>query len=388
MANQFNTTTHHTQTTSDNTPNHSQAIDEAVQAIARNAQAPLDMARQCVMGALDYNTQTTSDNTPSNDEYLGQVSFTGDEWQSLINALDSYKDGLTDLTEVMPANDQTATTAHPVTGEPVSREAIDNELECFEVLYVRTDDHTQIQCHEINLLVGSGIDNDFGQIDIDEMEVYQIGFTMNEILVNAIKIASDTARNELNTLQATWTGAKDKATKKAMKHLTGELTHLASINNKLANAIYDIRLDLAQSQADTGNHIAVLLPHEAVTLWRDEWFIYFNAYQQDSKPAPELDSNTLAYIQRLESENQQLKDRLKRQRINHSDSITTSICHLEYIKANLQALESVTFDNNPNFEDSQEYLLFASLNYLIGSYTKDRQSEQDQLGQGGNHASL
>ena len=167
MANQFNTTTHNTQTTS-NAPNQSQAIDEAVQAIARNAQVPLDMARQCVMGALDYNTQTTSDNTPT----------------------------------------------------------------------------------------------------------------------------------------------------------------------------------------------------------------------------PELDSNTLAYIQRLESENQQLKDRLKRQRINHSDSITTSICHLEYIKANLQALESVTFDNNPNFEDSQEYLLFASLNYLIGSYIKDRQSEQNQLGQGGNHASL
>ena len=36
-----------------------------MQAIARNAQAPLDMARQCVMGALDYNTQTTSDNTPT-----------------------------------------------------------------------------------------------------------------------------------------------------------------------------------------------------------------------------------------------------------------------------------------------------------------------------------
>ena len=173
-----------------------------------------------------------------------------------------------------------------------------------------------------------------------------------------------------------------------MKRFKNDLNRLASINNKLANAIYDIRLDLAQSQADTGNHIVVLLPHEAVTLWRDEWFIYFNAYQQPTKPAPELDSNTLAYIQRLESENQQLKDRLKRQRINHSDSITTSICHLEYIKANLQALESVTFDNNPNFEDSQEYLLFASLNYLIGSYIKDRQSEQNQLGQGGNHASL
>lgn len=101
----------------------------------------------------------------------------------------------------------------------------------------------------------------------------------------------------------------------------------------------------------------------------------------DNTPAPELDSNKQAYIRQLES-------RLISQRINHSDSITTSICHLESIKANLKALESVTFDNNPNFEDSQEYLLFASLNYLIDSYIKDRLSEQDQLGQGGNHASI
>lgn len=108
----------------------------------------------------------------------------------------------------------------------------------------------------------------------------------------------------------------------------------------------------------------------------------------DNTPAPELDSNTLAYIQRLESENQQLKHQLQRQRIAHSDSITTSICHLEYVNANLKALESVTFDNNPNFENSQEYLLFASLNYLIASYIKDRLSEQNQLGQGGNHASI
>ena len=331
-------------------------------------------------------TQTTSDNTPTSAEFLGQAIFTGDEWQTLINALDNYESQISDLAEVMPADDQTATTAHPVTGEPVSREAIANELECFAVLNDIIHDQTLSNCRALNLT--ASVYNDFGHIDDDQLEAVNIGFTVNKILVSAIFYACNQVKDELNGLQSTWQGAKDKATKKAIKHLNNALARLASINNKLANAIYDIRLDLAQSQADTGNHIVVLLPHEAVTLWRDEWFIYFNAYQQPTKPAPELDSNTLAYIQRLESENQQLKDRLKRQRINHSDSITTSICHLEYIKANLQALESVTFDNNPNFEDSQEYLLFASLNYLIGSYIKDRQSEQNQLGQGGNHASL
>ena len=331
----------------------------------------------------------------------------------------------------MPADDQTATTAHPVTGEPVSREAIANELECFAVLNDIIHDQTLSNCRALNLT--ASVYNDFGHIDDDQLEAVNIGFIVNKILINATYYACNQVKDELNGLQSTWQGAKDKATKKAIKHLNNALARLASINNKLANAIYDIRLDLAQSQADTGNHIVVLLPHEAVTLWRDEWFIYFNAYKQasnapnqsqaideavqaiarnaqapldmarqcvmgaldyntqttsDNTPTPELDSNTLAYIQRLESESQQLKDRLKRQRINHSDSITTSICHLEYIKANLQALESVTFDNNPNFEDSQEYLLFASLNYLIGSYIKDRLSEQNQLGQGGNHASL
>ena len=102
----------------------------------------------------------------------------------------------------------------------------------------------------------------------------------------------------------------------------------------------------------------------------------------DNTPAPKLDSNTQAYIQQLEHQNQQLKHQLQRQRTAHSDSITTSICHLEYINANLKALESVTFDNNPNFENSQEYLLFASLNYLIDSYIKDRLSEQNQLDTG------
>ena len=414
-----------------NAPNQSQAIDEAVKAIARNAQAPLDMARQCVIGALDYNTQTTSDNTPTSAEFLGQAIFTGDEWQTLINALDNYESQISDLAEVMPADDQTATTAHPVTGEPVSREAIANELECFAVLNDIIHDQTLSNCRALNLT--ASVYNDFGHIDDDQLEAVDIGFTVNKILVNAIFYACYQAKTDSDLLYSTKTSAKDKATKKAIKHLNNALARLASINNKLANAIYDIRLDLAQSQADTGNHIVVLLPHEAVTLWRDEWFIYFNAYKQasnapnqsqaideavkaiarnaqapldmarqcvigaldyntqttsDNTPTPELDSNTLAYIQRLESESQQLKDRLKRQRINHSDSITTSICHLEYIKANLQALESVTFDNNPNFEDSQEYLLFASLNYLIGSYIKDRLSEQNQLGQGGNHASL
>ena len=333
-----------------------------------------------------HNTQTTSDNTPTSAEFLGQAIFTGDEWQTLINALDNYESQISDLAEVMPTDDQTATTAHPVTGEPVSREAIANELECFGVLNDIIHDQTLSNCRALNLT--ASVYNDFGHIDDDQLEAVDIGFTVNKILVNAIFYACYQVKDELNGLQSTWQGAKDKATKKAMKRFKNDLNRLASINNKLANAIYDIRLDLAQSQADTGNHIVVLLPHEAVTLWRDEWFIYFNAYQKDSKPAPELDSNTLAYIQRLESENQQLKDRLKRQRINHSDSITTSICHLEYIKANLQALESVTFDNNPNFEDSQEYLLFASLNYLIDGYIKDRLSEQNQLGQGGKHASL
>ena len=331
-------------------------------------------------------TQTTSDNTPTSAEFLGQVIFTGDEWQTLINALDNYESQISDLAEVMPADDQTATTAHPVTGEPVSREAIANELECFAVLNDIIHDQTLSNCRALNLT--ASVYNDFGHIDDDQLETVNIGFTVNKILVNAIFYACNQVKDELNGLQSTWQGAKDKATKKAMKRFKNDLNRLASINNKLANAIYDIRLDLAQSQADTGNHIFILPPHEAVTLWHDEWLIYCDAYQQDSNTAPELDSNTLAYIQRLESENQQLKDRLKRQRINHSDSITTSICHLEYIKANLQALESVTFDNNPNFEDSQEYLLFASLNYLIGSYIKDRQSEQNQLGQGGNHASL
>ena len=376
-------------------------------------------------------TQTTSDNTPTSAEFLEQVIFTGDEWQTLINALDNYESQISDLAEVMPADDQTATTAHPVTGEPVSREAIANELECFAVLNDIIHDQTLSNCRALNLT--ASVYNDFGHIDDDQLEAVNIGFTVNKILVNAIFYACYHAKTDSDLLYSTKTSAKDKATKKAIKHLNNALARLASINNKLANVIYDIRLDLAQSQADTGNHIVVLLPHEAVTLWRDEWFIYFNAYKQasnapnqsqaideavqaiarnaqvpldmarqcvmgaldyntqttsDNTPTPELDSNTLAYIQRLESESQQLKDRLKRQRINHSDSITTSICHLEYIKANLQALESVTFDNNPNFEDSQEYLLFASLNYLIDSYIKDRQSEQNQLGQGGNHASL
>lgn len=161
MANQFNTTHHNTQTTTGNTPSQSQMIDEAVQTIARNAQAPLDMAKRCVMGALNYNTQTTSDTT-----------------------------------------------------------------------------------------------------------------------------------------------------------------------------------------------------------------------------APTVDSNTLAYIQQLEQQNQQLKSQLSRQRIAHSDSITTSLCHLQSIQASLFALESVTFDNNPNFEDSREYTLFGTLEYLIKSYAKDCLNEQNQLNKG------
>ena len=331
-------------------------------------------------------TQTTSDNTPTSAEFLGQLSLTDDEWLTLLNALEDYKNTLTDLAEVMPAHSD-ITTAHPVTGEPVSREAIANEINSINTLKQCAFDNSEIK-NGVNLLFG--MDLPINQLDFgsDELTLAQINLDAMHPLTHAVKYASNEYLNQIKALQASQQGAKDKATKKAIKHLKNELNYLDSLNQNLATAIYDIRLYLAQSQADTGNHIVILPPHEAVTLWRDEWLIYCDAYQQPTKPAPELDSNTLAYIQRLESENQQLKDRLKRQRINHSDSITTSICHLEYIKANLQALESVTFDNNPNFEDSQEYLLFASLNYLIGSYIKDRQSEQNQLGQGGNHASI
>ena len=108
----------------------------------------------------------------------------------------------------------------------------------------------------------------------------------------------------------------------------------------------------------------------------------------DNTPAPKLDSNTQAYIHQLENENQQLKHQLQRQALAHSDSITTALCQLESIKASLFALESVTFDNNPNFEDSREYTLFWTLEYLIKSYINDRTNEQNQLGQGGNHASI
>ena len=332
--------------------------------------------------ANQFNTTThhnnqTSDNTPTSAEFLGQVIFTGDEWQSLINALDSYESQISDLAEVMPTDDQTATTAHPVTGEPVSREVIANELECFAVLNDSIHDQTLSNCRALNLT--ASVYNDFGHIDDDQLKAVNIGFTVNKILVNATYYACNQAKDELNGLQSTWQGAKNKATKKAIKRLNNDLTQLASISNKLANAIYDIRLDLAISQDKTGDNIIVVPPHEAVSLWRDEWFTYCDAYQQTNKPAPELDSNTQAYIHQLENENQQLKHQLQRQRIVHSDSITTSICHLEYVNANLKALESVTFDNNPNFEDSQEYLLFASLNYLIDSYIKDRLSEQNQL---------
>ena len=98
-----------------------------------------------------HHTQTTSDNTPTSAEFLGQAIFTGDEWQTLINALDNYESQISDLAEVMPADDQTATTAHPVTGEPVSREAIANELECFAVLNDIIHDQTLSNCRALNL---------------------------------------------------------------------------------------------------------------------------------------------------------------------------------------------------------------------------------------------
>lgn len=125
-------------------------------------------------------TQTTSDNTPTSAEFLEQVIFTGDEWQTLINALDNYESQISDLAEVMPADDQTATTAHPVTGEPVSREAIANELECFAVLNDIIHDQTLSNCRALNLT--ASVYNDFGHIDDDQLEAVNIGFTVNKIL--------------------------------------------------------------------------------------------------------------------------------------------------------------------------------------------------------------
>ena len=333
-------------------------------------------------------TQTTSDNTPTSAEFLGQAIFTGDEWQTLINALDNYESQISDLAEVMPADDQTATTAHHVSGKSVGVSDIVKEIDSLKTLKQCAIDDTQ--SNAINLLFGIDlpiIPHDFGS---DEVALSQINLSAIKTLAHAVKYTAADHLEDFTNLQATQQGAKDKATKKAIKYHKNKLNHLASINDKLAKAIYDICLWLCEATGKDSNSIVLLPPVEAINIFTDLWYDYVNVIstQHDSgqddtnAPAPCLEcKNTTNLLQQLES-------RLMRQRIAHSDSITTSICHLEYIKANLQALESVTFDNNPNFEDSQEYLLFASLNYLIGSYTKDRQSEQNQLGQGGNHASL
>jgi hypothetical protein len=331
-------------------------------------------------------TQTTSDNTPTSAEFLGQAIFTGDEWLTLINVLNGYESQISDLAEVMPAYND-ITTAHPVTGEPVSREVIANEINSIKTLKYCAFDNSEIK-KGFNLLFGMDLPINKLEFGDDELALAQINLDAMRALSHAMKHASNEHLDQIKALQSSQQGAKDKATNKAIKYLKNELNNLASINDKLANAIYDIRLYLAQSQADTGNHIAILPPHEAVMLWRDEWFTYCDACQQDSNPASSLDSDLQAYIRQLEHQNQQLKDQLHRQRLAHSDSITTALCQLQSIKTSLFALESVTFDSNPNFEDSREYTLFGTLEYLIKSYMNDRTNEQNQLEQGGDHASI
>lgn len=71
MANQFNTTTHYTQTTSDNTPNQSQMIDEAVQINSNLAHIDsislaichLEMVNDMVSGIKAVLTNNTTRNT-------------------------------------------------------------------------------------------------------------------------------------------------------------------------------------------------------------------------------------------------------------------------------------------------------------------------------------
>lgn len=217
----------------------------------------------------------------------GQVTFTGAEWQALIDALDSYQPPLSDLAEIMPADNDIPfipKTTHPATGDMVSRDEVMSELACLVLLRVRIND--EMQSKTLDLLQGQQFDPaDFGN---EDKEIAHYDIAILAIMVNAIQFAIDTANSDIAILQASQQGAKDKATKTEIKRLKAKLIQFDRLNDILLGVIYDFCVWLCEQTGENPDSLDFVSLYEAMPCLQDLWHDFVTSLMADN----ESDDNT------------------------------------------------------------------------------------------------
>lgn len=319
--------------------------------------------------------------TPSDDiaPDCGQVTFTGAEWQALIDALDSYQAPLIDLVEVMPADNDipfVAKTTHPITGDMVSRDDVVKELECLDYLQVRIIDETQGST--LDLLQNQSFNP--ADFDNDDKETAYTDIVILSIIANALTFATDTALNDIEILHASQQGAKDKATKAEIKRLKVKLTQLDRLTNILMGVIHGYCVWLCEQTGENPNNLDYISIHEAMPCLQDLWRDFTTSIlaDNDSDTAPAgVNVNGLTV-----SDIADIDNKLLRLRNDLSDSATVAICHLETIDSMLHALHSVIGYDKQGYKNSVITGMFNALEYVIQNNIADHQMTLDSLKQG------